>query len=105
MKKKKIFKIVFILLLLGFLLYKTFDYFGAIGYRETWTICLDYIHQGTLWAGQPHCEGAILPFYILYLLDLLVGREYVQIAAIVFSTIISAVFFLVFIRVVKKELN
>ena len=105
MDQKKLFKGIFIILLLVFLLYKTVDYFGAIGYRETWTICIDYINQGVLWTGQPHCEGAILPFYILTVLDTIFGREYVQIATIIFSTIVSAIFFWVFMKVVKKELN
>ncbi|MBI5003350.1 hypothetical protein HZC31_08255 [Candidatus Woesearchaeota archaeon] len=103
-KNKKI-QVLFLLLIMGFLLYKTIDYFGAIGYRETWTICSDYFHEGTLWTGQPRCEGAILPFYILAFLDTLVGREYVQIAAIVFSTIISAIFLWVFLKAVRKEID
>lgn len=103
-RNKKI-QALFLIVLIGFLLYKTIDYFGAIGYRETWTICLDYSHEGTLWSGQPHCEGAILPFYILAFLDALVGREYVQIAAIVFSTLISLIFLWVFLKAVKKEIN
>ncbi len=105
MNTKKLLKGIFIIVLLAFMLYKTIDYFGAIGYRETWNICIDYINQGVLWIGQPHCEGAILPFYIITVLDALVGREYVQIATIIFSTIISAIFFWVFMKVVKKELN
>ncbi|MFA6888326.1 MAG: hypothetical protein WC254_02410 [Candidatus Woesearchaeota archaeon] len=105
MDTKKLYKKMFLIIIIIFLLYKTIDYFGAIGYRETWNICLDYISQGTLWIGQPHCEGAILPFYIISLLDTIVGREYTQIAVIIFSTIISIIFFWIFIKVVKKELN
>ncbi len=100
---KKILKLLFLVLLFGLLFYKTVDYFGAIGYRETWTICLDYLHEGTFWTGQPHCEGALVPFYVLFALDPLVGREYVQIATILFSTLVSVFFFLLFFRVAKKE--
>ncbi len=103
-KNKKI-QALFLIIIMGFLVYKTIDYFGAIGYRETWTICLDYFHEGTFWAGQPHCEGTILPFYILAFLDGVVGREYVQIAAIVFSTLISLVFLWVFLKAVRKEID
>lgn len=102
-KRNQILKGLFLLILFAFLLYKTIDYFGAIGYRETWTICLDYMHQGTFWGGQPHCEGAILPFSILWILDSTFGREYVQIATIIFSTIIAVLFFWIFFKVVKKE--
>lgn len=96
---------LFLVLLLCFLLFKTFSYFGAIGYRETWSICLNYMHEETFWSGQPHCEGAILPFYVLFALDSLVGREYVQIATIIFSTLITLLFSLLFLRVVQKELS
>ncbi len=101
--KKNVLKLVFLFLLFALLLYKTIDYFGAIGYRETWSICLDYLHEGTFWSGQPHCEGALLPFYVLWMLDTLFGRQYVQIATIIFSTIISIIFFFLFFRVAKKE--
>ena len=104
-KKRDLLKILFLIIIIGFLLYKTLDYHGAIGYRETWSICLDYMHEGILWTGQPHCEGAIIPFYILYALDSVFGREYVQIATVIFSTLITIMFFWVFMRVVKKELG
>lgn len=102
-RKENIIKCIFLIFLFAFLLYKTIDYFGAIGYRETWTICLDYLSQGSFWNGQPHCEGAILPFYILWILDGLFGRELVQIATVIFSTMVSALFFWIFLKVVKKE--
>jgi hypothetical protein len=96
---------VLLILVLGFLLYKTTEYFGVIGYRETWSICIDYMKDGVLWTGQPHCEGAIVPFYIISFLDALVGREYVQFATFLFSTIISGIFFWIFIKVVKEEIK
>jgi hypothetical protein len=96
-------KILGILLVILFILYKAEAYFGWIGYRETWTICIDYMKQGVFWSGQPHCEGALLPFYIIATLDALVGREYVQIATIIFSTIISIVFFQLFWKAVQRE--
>ncbi len=101
--KKEWLKIILVLIILAVLLYKTEEYFGWIGYRETWTICIDYMNEGTLWSGQPHCEGAILPFVVLWGLDMLVGRELVQIAVIIFSTLISAMFFWVLWKVVQKE--
>jgi hypothetical protein len=103
--KKDHIKLVLIFIFLAFLTYKTFDFSGVIGYRETWSICLDYMAQGVLWAGQPHCEGAILPFYVLYALDTILGRELVQIGAIIFSTIIACIFFRYFYIVAKKELD
>ncbi len=102
-KKKKWLKLFFVLGILFFIFYKTENYFGWIGYRETWTICVDYINQGTLWSGQPRCEGAILPFYIIWTLDNLFGRENVQIATIILSTIISFFFFWIFWGAIKKE--
>src|SRR3989338_4005093 len=102
-KKTKLLKFFLLLGILFFILYKAENYFGWIGYRETWTICIDYMKQGVFWAGQPHCEGALLPFYIIGFLDTLVGREYVQIATIMFSTIISIIFFWIFWKAVKRE--
>lgn len=102
-KKIEWWKIILVLFILAVLLYKTEEYFGWIGYRETWTICIDYMNEGTLWSGQPHCEGAILPFAVLWGLDSLVGREYVQIATIIFSTMLAAIFFWVVWKVVQKE--
>ncbi len=103
-KKQKIWlKIIFILVLLTFVLYRTEEYFGWIGYRETWTTCIDYIQEGTLWSGQPHCEGALVPFYVIYELDNIFGREYVQKATIVLSTMIALLFFWVFWKTAKKE--
>src|SRR3989338_9608023 len=96
-KKQKVWlKVIFILVLLTFVLYRTEEYFGWIGYRETWTTCIDYIQEGTLWGGQPHCEGALVPFYVIYELDNIFGREYVQKATIVLSTMVALLFFWVF---------
>ncbi len=102
-RKKTWLKIICIILLLGFISFRTEDYFGWIGYRETWTTCIDYMKEGTLWSGQPHCEGALVPFYVLYGLDDIFGREYVQKATILFSTSIALLFFWIFWKVVKKE--
>ncbi len=101
--KREWLKIIAILAMLLIVTWKTEAYFGWIGYRETWTICIDYMNEGVLWNGQPHCEGALLPFYIIWFLDTLVGREYVQIATIVFSTLLSLLFFWIFWKAVKKE--
>ncbi len=106
MKKRYRFVVyISVLAIVALLAYKVFSFSGFIGYRETWSICIDYLDQGVLWSGQPHCEGAIVPFYIIWSIDKLLGRDLVQIGTIVFSTIITFIFFLVFIRVVKKELD
>ncbi len=102
-EKKRWIKYLLVLGILFFIFYKAETYFGWIGYRETWTICIDYMKQGVFWNGQPHCEGALLPFYIIAVLDGLVGREYVQIATIIFSTIISILFFQLFWKAVQRE--
>ncbi len=102
-KQKAWLKTIFIIVLLVFILYRVEDYFGWIGYRETWTTCIDYMNEGTFWSGQPHCEGALIPFYVIYGLDNIFGREYVQIATIVFSTGVALLFFWIFWKAVKKE--
>lgn len=100
---------VYITLLLVIFILGTFYYqqyiYNWVGYYTRWMPCLDYIKEGTLYAGQPYCEsGGPLTFFIPFAIQEIVGNTLFQPAMIIISILIHVFIFNLLWKMIKKEI-
>ncbi len=73
-------------------------------YRQEWEVCIDYLKEGTLYGGQPHCATGIMLFYTGYLFKTAFGSIY-QEALKAFIIILFSLYLYFVWKILKKEGN
>ncbi|HLG25001.1 MAG TPA: hypothetical protein VI564_08785 [Candidatus Nanoarchaeia archaeon] len=98
----KLRKILLIALTLGVLFFQIGQIDWNSAYRSDWDVCLDYVKQGTLFSGQPHCASGIVLFYTAFIFKSIFGSFY-QTALRVFVLAVLAIVIYLIYRIAKIE--
>lgn len=105
-KKQSLVCITMLILMfaLGTFYYQHYIY-NWVGYYTRWMPCLDYIKEGTLYAGQPYCESGGPPlFFIPFVIREIIGNTLFQSAMIVVSILIHLFTFSILWKMIRKEI-
>jgi len=76
--------------------------FWADPLYESWSICLDYLSEGTLYGGQPYCNQAPLIFYYGLLVRTVFGESLFKLVTSAVKLALFAVIFLLTDRLAKR---